>query len=93
MLMARIEVSRRHDLGFEAARKAVEAVALQLKRDLRANHAWHGDTLTFECPGAQGCIHVTGDNVRVTVDLGWMLGPMRGQIERAINQYLDEGLA
>lgn len=91
--MAKIEVSRRHGLGFEAAHKSVEAVALHLKRDLRANYAWQGDTLVFECPGAQGRIHVAGDSVRVTVDLGWMLGPLRGQIERSICQYLDEGLA
>lgn len=91
--MPTIRAVRQHNLGLEAARAAVEGVAMQLQKDLSASHSWLGDSLNFECPGAEGCIEVTGSEVRVTVEIGWLLGPMRGRIEHSINQYLDENLS
>lgn len=91
--MATIEVTRTHGMESSEIRAAVQVVAQQLQRDLSARYAWNGDRLNFECPGASGHIEVTGSDVRVAVDLGWLLKPMRGRIEQSINQYLDESLA
>jgi putative polyhydroxyalkanoate system protein len=91
--VATIEVMRQHDMGLQGARQAVQAVALRLQDDLSAHHAWSGDTLKFQCPGAEGRIDVTGSSIRVTVDLSWLLKPVRGRIERSINDTLDEYLA
>ncbi len=91
--MATISVMRQHSLGLEAARAAVQCVAAQLQQELNARHSWRGDSLNFECPGAEGRIDVTESEVRVMVEIGWLLGAMRGSIERSINQYLDENLS
>ena len=91
--MASIEVARQHQLGLEGARQAVQIVAERLQGDLNARHSWRGDTLNFECPGAEGRIHVTETGIRVSVDLSWLLKPARGRIERSINDYLDEAIA
>ena len=77
----------------EQAGAAVQAVAERLQADLSARYSWSGDRLGFECPGASGHIDVAGTEVRVSVDLGWLLKPMRGRIEQSIRQYLDENLA
>lgn len=90
--MAAIEVSRQHRLGVDAARQAVQAVAERLQGDLNARHAWSGNSLRFECPGAKGRIDVTENGVEVSVDLSWLLKPARGRIERSIIDYLDEYL-
>ena len=90
--MATIEVTRQHGLGLEGARQAVQAVAERLQDDLNARHSWSGDSLKFECPGAEGRIEVTGNGVRVSVDLSWLLKPARSRIERSIIGYLDEYL-
>jgi len=91
--MATIEVTRAHGMDSNQIRAAVQAVAQRLQSDLSAQYAWSGDRLNFECPGASGHIDVTGSDVRVAVDLGWLLKPMRGRIEQSIHQYLDESLA
>ena len=91
--MATIEMQQPHQLGSAAARSAVETVAVKLQSDLNAQYQWQGDQLTFTCPGASGSILVEADMVRVSVDLGWLLKPMRGRIEASIREYLGEGLA
>ncbi len=91
--MATIDVTRRHALGIEGGRQAVESVAQELKSDLNANHVWQGDTLKFDCPGATGHIQVEEDRVRVAVDLSWLLRPAKGKIEQSIQEYLDRYLA
>lgn len=90
--MATINVMRRHELGLAGGRQAVQAVADRLQQDLNARHSWYGDTLKFDCPGADGQIEVTTTQVTVVVNLSWMLGPARGKIERSINEYLDSYL-
>lgn len=91
--MATIEVTRQHSMGLDKAKAAVETVARRLQADLNARYSWRGDKLEFSCPGADGCIDVTGACVRVAVDLGWLLRPMRSRVEQSIQQYLDESLS
>lgn len=91
--MATIDVVREHGLGLEGGRQAVQAVAERLRGDLNARYTWSGDMLKFACTGADGRIDVTGDKVRIAVDLSWLLKPARGRIEQSINDYLDQYLA
>lgn len=91
--MATIEVTRHHELELIHARKAVQAVAERLQDDLKARHHWLGNSLKFECPGANGHINVDKSNVYVSVNLSLLLRPARARIEQAINDYLDEYLA
>jgi len=90
--MARIEVSRTHALGKDAARQSAERIAEKLKGGLSARYHWEGDDLKFDCPGAHGRIGVSENEVRVEVELSFLLRPMRGHIEREINEYLDQCL-
>jgi putative polyhydroxyalkanoate system protein len=90
--MARIEVRRAHTLGKEAASRSAERIAQQLQNELKGRYYREGDDLRFECPGAHGHIRVGENEVRVEVELSFLLRPLRGHIEREINQYLDQGL-
>lgn len=91
--MVAIDITRQHGLGLKGARQAVQSVAERLQGDLNARHAWSQDVLRFDCTGAEGCIEVTENKVRVKVDLSWLLKPVLGRIERSITDYLDEYLA
>lgn len=90
--MAEIHVKRSHRLGREAAKQSVQSVADKLKDDLGARYHWAGDSLRFECPGAEGKIDVLPDGVSVSVKLSWVLSAARGRIERSIEAYLDQYL-
>jgi putative polyhydroxyalkanoate system protein len=91
--MAEINVKRTHNLEQEQAKQSVQAVAEKLKGDLGASYQWQGDTLNFECPGAEGKIAVLPGQISVSVKLSWLLSPARGKIERSIEDYLDQSLA
>ena len=91
--MAVIKVKRSHALGKEGARHGVQQVAERLKDELKATYRWEGDSLVFQCPGAEGSIIAGEGAVVVTVGLGWLLSPLRGRIEASIQGYLDEYLA
>ncbi len=91
--MATIDIRRPHAIGKDRARSAAETVAQRLEQKLQIRYHWDGDDLKFERSGASGCIHVTDQEVRVLVDLGLMLRPMKGKVEQKVHQYLDEALS
>lgn len=91
--MATIDIKRPHSLGREVARQSAEAIAKKLREELKADYRWEGDDLKFDCPGAQGRIFVGETEVRVEVDLSFLLRPMRGRIEQTVQGYLDENLS
>jgi putative polyhydroxyalkanoate system protein len=91
--MPEIHVKRAHALPHEQARQSVQSVADKLKGELGAQYRWEGDSLRFECPGAEGKIEVRPSEVGVSVKLSWLLSAAKGKIERSIESYLDEYLA
>lgn len=90
--MANIHVHRNHTLGLEGARQEVEKIAQQLKQQMQANYRWQGDRLLFERSGADGTIDVGESDVDVKLELGFMLSPMKGMIQKQIEEYLDTRL-
>lgn len=90
--MAEIHVKRSHGLAHDEAKRSVQAVADKLKGDLGARYHWAGDSLRFECPGAEGKIDVLPTEITVSVKLSWMLSAACGRIERSIEGYLDQYL-
>jgi putative polyhydroxyalkanoate system protein len=88
--MASIVVRRHHDLGIAKAKKLAQSIARKLKNDFGGSYEWHGDVLRFKRTGASGSLAVRDDSVRVHVDLGLLLRPLRSRIEREITSFLDE---
>lgn len=88
--MATIHITRPHQLGKTAARDIAEKIAEQLKQELQANYRWNADSLDFTCAGASGSIKVAETTVEVLVDLSFLLRPLKGKIEREVNQQLDQ---
>lgn len=91
--MASIHIEKKHSLGKESARKAVEEVAQQIKNNLQITYGWEGDTLKFERPGASGAIVVSDTAAVVDIELGMMLGAFSGMVEQQVESYLNKYLA
>jgi putative polyhydroxyalkanoate system protein len=56
---------------------------------------WEGDTIRFDAPsgaakGTKGEVAVTDKNVRVVIDLPFMLRVMKGTIESKVNEKLNQ---
>lgn len=90
--MALIDERKRHSLGKDEARKAAEEIAEDIGEKLGATYRWEGDELRFKRTGASGSIQVSDEEVRVQVDLSFMLRPLKGTIESRIQRYMDEKL-
>lgn len=90
--MATIDIKRSHSLGKEGARQAAQSLADKLKEKLEIAYRWEGDVLKFDRSGASGKITVSESEVRVEVDLGMLMRPMKGMVEEKVNHYLDKAL-
>jgi putative polyhydroxyalkanoate system protein len=93
--MATIDMSRDHKLPLDQVRLKAEELAKTLETKLGFVWKWVGNNIEFSAPsgiakGAKGELFVTDKNVRVTVDLPFMLRVMKGTIENKIKEKMDE---
>ena len=52
-------------------------------------YAWDGDHIAFQRPGVSGSLHVGKTDVRLDVELSFLLTPLKGPIENAIQKEFD----
>jgi putative polyhydroxyalkanoate system protein len=88
--MATIDIRRRHEFGLERARQAAVAIAKELEERIDVRYRWEGDDLTLDRTGATGRFEVRADEVRVLIDLGLPLRPLKGRVTKRVHEYLDE---
>lgn len=88
--MAMIDIHHAHTLSPEAARDAVEQIAVRLGRKYGLDYRWEGDALHFVRPGVDGHIAVLPGQLRVTAKLGLVMSAMKGTIEDQLRRFLDE---
>jgi len=88
--MATIDIRHPHTLAPEQARQAVQHIADALTERFSAEHSWNGDSLLFKRSGVDGRVQLEPGAVRVTAELGFLLGAMKGTIENEIRRVLAE---
>ena len=91
--MATIDISRTHALSLDDAKKKAEELAKTMADRFGIQWKWAGNTIAFDAPsgaakGTKGEVTVSEKNVRVAVDLPFMLRVMKGTIEEKINEKL-----
>ncbi len=87
--MPTIAIKRRHKLDPKKAKAAAHTVIKDLSARYQLACAWDGDEVSFERPGVSGCMHVGKSEVRLDVQLSFLMTPLKGSIEQAINDELD----
>jgi len=90
--LANISIAKTHRLSPKKARDAAEKIARDLKSRFSLEYAWNGDRVDFERPGVTGSMHVTKDQIRLDVGLGFLLTPLKSTIEKEIHAQLDRML-
>ena len=88
--MPDIDIKRAHNLGLKAARSAADKMAEHLGRRFGLKGDWSGNVLNFARPGVTGSLAVDDKDLRLTVSLGFLLKAMRGSIESAVHEELDQ---
>ena len=90
--MADISMKRTHHLGLKGARVAADKMAEKLGEKFDLTGDWKGNTLHFNRPGVNGTLAVTDHDMQLEVTLGFMLKMMKGPIEKAVHEQLDNVL-
>jgi putative polyhydroxyalkanoate system protein len=95
--MATIDISRAHTLSLDAAKQKAEELAKGMEQKLGIVWRWDGDRIRFEAPsgaakGTKGEVIVTERDVRVAIDLPFMLKVMKGTIEAKVHEKLAQVL-
>ncbi|HET6263464.1 MAG TPA: polyhydroxyalkanoic acid system family protein [Usitatibacter sp.] len=88
--MADIEIRRVHNLGLEAARKAADRMAERLGQRFGLKGSWRGNVMHFERPGVTGSLALTDKDLDLQVTLGMLLRMMKGSLEGAVHEELDQ---
>jgi putative polyhydroxyalkanoate system protein len=93
--MATIDIRRNHALPKETARERAEELAKAMQERFSLTWKWEGDAIAFDAPsgaakGTKGKVTVSSAEVRVEIDLPFMLRMLKGTIESKIEEKLGQ---
>ena len=93
--MATIDVRRGHTLPKEEAKKRAELLAKGMEAKFSLVWKWDGDSIRFDAPsgpakGTKGEVSVNEQEVRVQIDLPFLLKMMKGTVESRVTEELQK---
>jgi putative polyhydroxyalkanoate system protein len=93
--MATIDVRKSHALPKDEARKRAEDLANSMQKRFDLDWRWEGDRILFDAPrgaakGTRGSVDVGDSDVRVQIDLPFLLRLMKGTVESKVNEKLSQ---
>ena len=93
--MATIDITRAHTLAKDEAKKRAEDLAKNLQSKFNLTWRWDGDTIKFDAPsgaakGTTGAVAVTDKDIRVQIDLPFLLKMLKGTVESKVNEKLTQ---
>lgn len=93
--MATIDIRRSHTLAKDEAKKRAEELARGMAEKLGMAWRWDADVIRFDASsgaakGTKGEVIVDDKEIRVTIDLPFLLRVMKGTIEEKVNEKLNK---
>lgn len=93
--MATIDISRTHGLGLDTAKQRAEQLANDLKERMGIEWRWDGDSIRFAAEsgpakGTKGNLAVQSSQVRIEIDLPFLLKAMKGSISSKVEEKLEK---
>ena len=91
--MATIDMRRSHNLGIDAAKGKAEQLAQEMQSKFELEWRWDGDKIRFEsvrgaAKGTTGTVSVNASEVRVEMDLPFLLRALKGTIGSKVQEKL-----
>lgn len=91
--MAKISLTRAHQLGGEEIHRRVEALARKLVARFGGHYQWQDAAVRYRrAGGVDAVIECGAENIHIEVALGPLAGFLRDTIERELNAALDSHL-
>lgn len=91
--MPTLDIRHPHSQPLPESRAALLRVVEKIHERLDVSSAWRGDdTLEFSRPGVDGRIQLLEGEVRVLLELSWLLTPLKDVVESEILRVLKREL-
>ncbi len=91
--MAKISLTRAHQLGGAEVHRRVDALAQKLVTRFGGRYQWHDAAVRYQrAGGVDAVIECGAEDIRIDVTLGPLAGFLRDTIERELNAALDSHL-
>lgn len=88
--MAKIDIRRPHALTLAQAKKQANVMAAHLKDEFELESAWDQDQLRFKRAGVDGVMTVSGQDVHVLAELGFLVSFLKPKIESRLQEHFDD---
>lgn len=88
--MADIHLVRPHGFTPTKACAAAEKIAEELAQEFSLDYQWENNVLNFSRPGVSGRIEVHEKDIEINIKLAFLLGALKGSIEREMHRFCDE---
>ena len=93
--MSTIDIRRAHQLSVDDAKAKAEELAKSMEDRLGIRWHWEGQNIKFDAPsgvakGATGTVSITASEVRVEIDLPFLLRAVKGSVEDKVKEKLDK---
>ena len=93
--MSTIDITQGHALSKDEAKKRAEELAKSLEARFNLVWRWSGDAILFDAPagpakGTKGEVAVSEKDVRVQIDLPFLLKMLKGTVESKVNEKLTQ---
>jgi putative polyhydroxyalkanoate system protein len=93
--MSTIDITRAHSLAKDEAKRRAEDLAKSLQSRFNLDWRWEGDAIRFDAPGGaakgtKGEVSVSDKDVRVQIDLPFLLRMLKGTVEAKVQEKLQQ---
>ncbi len=93
--MSTIDIRRSHTLSRDEARKRAEDLARTMEAKFDLIWHWEGDRIVFDAPrgaakGTKGSVEVGDTDVRVEIDLPFLLRMLKTTVESKVQEKLGQ---
>ncbi len=88
--MAKIDIRRPHALTLAQAKKQANAMAGHLKEEFDLESTWDKEKLHFKRAGVEGVMTVSGNDVHVLAELGFLVSFLKPKIESRLHAHFDD---
>ncbi len=93
--MSTIDIRRDHTLSRDEARRRAEELARTMEEKFALVWRWDGDRIVFDAPhgaakGTKGSVDVGERDVRVQIDLPFLLRMLKSTVETKVQDKLSQ---
>ncbi len=91
--MPKVDIREPCHLPQAEARQRIERIVSNMHQQFGTQGEWSGDCYRFSRTGLKGCVTVAPGSVRIEIELGLLMSPLKPMIEDEIRRRFKQHLS